>query len=289
MQDLKLSRSRLLLAEAAGGTEGAGDALDATGPSAAKRAQARIEQATAGSATSEWNRLGCDFWTSRDASGRETGAYPYRYLPYAELVLRMRALAHLYPSLVSLKNAQDDLGVSHTGECSEDLAGVEKAGCRVWYLEVGAHRDDGAIPQVFFSGALHGNERVGPTTLVELVAWLCGHYAQGTPTQHYAGGGGSSGAEDRGDSGSGPTAAGGDAGERGGHDAVGGNAGERSRWAQRLLETRTLVILPAANALGYHIDKREEGRVDPNRDFAFDTRPADCMRTVAARSVNPKP
>ena len=154
MQYLKLSRSRLLLAEAAGGTESgavAGDALDATGPRAAKRAQARIEQATVGSggATSEWSQLGCDFWSTRDASGRETGAYPYRYLPYAELLLRMRALAHLYPSLVSLKNAQDDLGLPHKGECSEDLAGVEKAGCRVWYLEVGAHRDDGTIPQVW--------------------------------------------------------------------------------------------------------------------------------------------
>ncbi|KAJ1464988.1 hypothetical protein T484DRAFT_2951521, partial [Baffinella frigidus] len=152
LEQARATCTRLLLAEAAGGTErgaAAGHALNAGAPTAAQTAQARIEQATAGSdRESEWGGLGCDFWTSRDASGRETGAYPYRYLGYAELVLRMRALAHLYPALVSLKNAQDDLGVAHAGECSEDVVGVEKAGCRVWYLEVGAHRDDGTIPQV---------------------------------------------------------------------------------------------------------------------------------------------
>jgi hypothetical protein len=71
----------------------------------------------------------------------------------------------------------------------------------------------------------------------------------------------------------------------------------RDSWARRLLDTRAITIVPAANALGYAQEKREENGIDPNRDFAWDQmypaksgiRPDTvpiCMRTVAARSIN---
>ena len=196
----------------------------------------------------EWATLDCSFWTTRTDRGVETGTYVYRYLGYAALIQRMKALAAMYPSLVRLRTAQERYNLPTAGTCSEDTRGIEKAACRVWILELGAEKDavgggDGGAatrsdkPQVLLSGALHGNERIGPTTLVELATLLCGRY--GTDP-----------------------------------------------WVTRLLDTRAVVMVPAANAVGYHENKREELGVDPNRDFAFDTAAPNCMRTIAARALN---
>ncbi len=186
----------------------------------------------------EWATLDCNFWTSRDVAGAETGTYVYRYLDYAALVQRMKTLADLYPSLVRLRTAQDRYDLPTAGMCSEDVRGIQKAACRVWILELGSDSNQVADkPQVLLSGALHGNERIGPTTLVELATFLLGRYTL-------------------------------------------------DPWVRMLLDTRTVVMVPAANAIGYFQDKREELGVDPNRDFAYDTSQQSCMRTIAARSLN---
>jgi hypothetical protein len=117
----------------------------------AQRGQAAVQAAAGGE--SEWVQLGCDFWASIDAAGRPAGGFPFRYLSYAQLVLRMRALAHVYPALAALRSVGDPAGRAPARECSEDLAGVRRAACRVWALELGARRADGALPQVFLSGA----------------------------------------------------------------------------------------------------------------------------------------
>lgn len=59
------------------------------------------------------------------------------------------------------------------------------------------------------------------------------------------------------------------------------------QWLARLVTTRRLVVIPTANALGYDRNTREEGMIDPNRDFPFDvTDPTQCMQTIAGRSIN---
>ncbi|KAL7450557.1 hypothetical protein ACHAWC_002466 [Mediolabrus comicus] len=61
------------------------------------------------------------------------------------------------------------------------------------------------------------------------------------------------------------------------------------QWLARLVSTRRTVIIPTANALGYSQNKREEGKIDPNRDFPFDIEQyheAECMQTIAGRSIN---
>ena len=45
-----------------------------------------------------------------------------------------------------------------------------------------------------------------------------------------------------------------------------------SEWARRMLNTRAVYIMPFANSLGYEKKTRTENRIDPNRDFAYDTR-----------------
>ena len=84
---------------------------------------------------------------------------------------------------------------------------------------------------------MHGNERIGPTAVVEFVTYLVEEYQ---------------------------------------HDAN----------IRRLVDTRLVVAMPMPNAWGYYHNRREEINLDPNRDFAFNTKPDRCMETIAARAIN---
>jgi hypothetical protein len=54
-----------------------------------------------------------------------------------------------------------------------------------------------------------------------------------------------------------------------------------------LVTTRRIVMTPTTNALGYYRNHREEGDIDPNRDFPYDLTDARvCMQTIAGRTVN---
>ena len=90
---------------------------------------------------------------------------------------------------------------------------------------------------MLISGALHGDERVGPLATLHLAKWLLGRY-------------------------------------------------DVDPWARRLVNTRRLLLVPAANAVGFATRTRNELRNDPNRDFPFQQHPSQCMTTIAARSIN---
>ena len=139
------------------------------------------------------------------------------------------------------------------------------------------------LPDVLWSGELHGDERVGPTAVLEatqllLDAAICEALPRlalqpsksGTRDQinewdmelqrahecrH-------------------------DLSHRGIDDI-------HRKWLARLVTTRRIVIVPTANALGYYQNKREENHIDPNRDFPYDqTNPQSCMQTIAGRTLN---
>ncbi|POM72898.1 Hypothetical protein PHPALM_10320 [Phytophthora palmivora] len=57
-------------------------------------------------------------------------------------------------------------------------------------------------------------------------------------------------------------------------------------WLQHLVKTRTIVIIPTANAYGYNHNVRRELKMDPNRDFPYNLKSDQCMVTMAARSLN---
>lgn len=148
------------------------------------------------------------------------------------------------------------------------------------------------IPDVFLSGAVHGNERVGPAALIEMSELLLeAVHCESMPRKRYQ-----------------P------------HSQTTGNATDTDasirfwikelatakacrqsllhnkgitnfhrQWLARLVSTRRTIIIPTANALGYSRSEREESGIDPNRDFPFDILPSntnECMQTIAARSIN---
>ena len=92
-------------------------------------------------------------------------------------------------------------------------------------------------PEVLISGALHGDERVGPATALALSRWLVERY-------------------------------------------------DTDPWVRRLVDTRTVLLMPMTNAIGVELRRRDELGIDPNRDFPYDQDPASCMKTVCARSLN---
>lgn len=131
------------------------------------------------------------------------------------------------------------------------------------------------LPEVFWSGCLHGNERVGPTAVMEATALLleaahCEALPSDNDKNHNHEESSASAAKDC---------------RRKLKDK--GIDNVHRKWLARLVTTRRIVVVPTANALGYYQNRREEGKVDPNRDFPYDLEDdSKCMQTIAGRTLN---
>ena len=201
-----------------------------------------------------------------------------------------------YSSVLQVTTAQDAYQLPTAGGTQDCPFDSKVTGCLNYILIIQdriAHpttsiTDDGTsteysassqrLPDVLWSGELHGNERVGPTAVLEatqllLDAALC----ESLPRMvlHTSG----------------------DAAEWAmelqrahecRHDLYDRGINDIHRkWLARLVTTRRIVVVPTANALGYYQNTREENRIDPNRDFPYDQNdPAACMQTIAGRTLN---
>eukprot|EP00979_Chaetoceros_neogracilis_P011839 scaffold3003_cov267-Chaetoceros_neogracile.AAC.4 len=191
----------------------------------------------------------------------------YERLTMDEIVDEMQTLASLHPDLVSYSTTQAEYGLPKTCEghsgCWNHFLTITDSKI---YSHKSARKAKKERPDVFLSGALHGNERVGPVATIQVAKLLATAASC--------------------ESGNAPV-------------EVDCNAFYRKYtkrevvWLARLVSTRRIVIVPAANSNGYYNNQREEGGFDPNRDFAFDQQISSndgisntCMRTIAARTIN---
>ena len=125
-----------------------------------------------------------------------------------------------------------------TQNCRE--ASGRSAPCKTHILEITNRTslpNDRERPEILISGALHGDERVGPSTALALARWLVERY-------------------------------------------------DTDPWMHRLVNTRTVLIMPMTNAIGVEQNRRDELGIDPNRDFPYDQDPSRCMATITARALN---
>mmetsp|Transcript_27615 Transcript_27615/g.33555 ORF Transcript_27615/g.33555 Transcript_27615/m.33555 type:complete len:784 (+) Transcript_27615:102-2453(+) len=239
----------------------------------------------------------------------------YNYLDWMDAHKIMLELAEDYPELVTLQNAQDEFGLDTAGsddDCPADddfnrrllslhngpkttttppsrLLKTKRTGCKNWYLTIQdseAHPPSSTssshLPTIFISGALHGNERVGPTAALEYAALLLdASYCESLPREDYPG-------PDAAEIVLGEWKDGVDAARACRHDLKRrGVTDDERRWLARLVTTRRIIVVPAANALGFYRGERDEEGVDPNSDFPYDLKEGgECMRTIAARMVN---
>jgi hypothetical protein len=201
----------------------------------------------------------------------------------AELITQtLKEWAHHYPDLVRVTTSQEAFGLPAAGTHDDCPFDAEVEGCLNYIITIQdflAHPEgsnsSNHLPEVLWSGEVHGDERVGPTATLEaaqilLEATTCEALPRRIlkDTQDW---------ENE------------IANAKQCRDNLfdyGIQDADR-QWLARLVTTRRIVIVPTANALGYYRNVREEDGVDPNRDFPYDlTDSSLCMQSIAARTLN---
>lgn len=187
-----------------------------------------------------------------------------------------------YPDLIRVTTSQDAFGLDRAGD-ENDCPHDSGKGCLNYFFVMQdflAHPEgsdsSNRLPEVLWSGEVHGDEQVGPTAVLE-AAQLLLDVAQCESLPKVASWGTENwenelqNAEDC----------------RKELEIRYGIDDNGRKWLARLITTRRIVVIPTANALGYYRQVRTEGSVDPNRDFPYDlTDPKSCMQTIAARTLN---
>mmetsp|Transcript_35969 Transcript_35969/g.84266 ORF Transcript_35969/g.84266 Transcript_35969/m.84266 type:complete len:694 (+) Transcript_35969:28-2109(+) len=108
--------------------------------------------------------------------------HPYRYRSYGQMVKFFEDLEKKYPDLVKVWNAQD-LFPEILPDKKQRWAECEGTTCKTLIVRIANQAKlTTTTPEVFFSGALHGDERLGPLVVTELAALLCEKYREGSRT-----------------------------------------------------------------------------------------------------------
>lgn len=188
----------------------------------------------------------------------------YKVMESGTIYEDMHWLAEKYPELVTLERAQDLYGLPTVGNSDDCIFEEGVEGCSVFILTITAqeNRNKRNVPEVLLSGCLHGNERVGPTAVMETAKLLvfatsCYNSEEDVSCRQQL------------------------------EEQWSIRSEDELLWYKSLVDTRRIVIVPTANALGYDRNVREEENIDPNRDFPFEILdPKKCMQTITARALN---
>jgi hypothetical protein len=199
-----------------------------------------------------------------------------------------------YADFVRVTTSQEAYGLPSAGGVDDCPFDSDREGCLNYLLEVqdfaahpAASASSNRLPEVLWSGEVHGNERVGPTAVLEAADLLLRAAAcEALPRASLEPGSETAGSGDNNNY------------KAWQQELVKaqqcrqelrdrGITDQHRQWLARLVATRRIVIVPTANALGYYRNVREEDDVDPNRDFPYDLTDAkQCMQTIAARTLN---
>lgn len=182
-----------------------------------------------------------------------------------------------YSQLFRISSAQEMYGVPKAGG-ADDCPYEDDDGCsqKFFTIQDFVTHPDGSessshLPEVFWSGTLHGDETLGPSVVMEATSMLLESAAcEALP-------GPQPNLQELGEAKACRMSL-----EARGIDTV------RRQWLARLVSTRRIVVVPSANSLGYYSNTHEERQIDPARDFAYDKEiePTLCMQSVAARAIN---
>lgn len=206
--------------------------------------------------------------------GRRLADVVYTRLTFDQIQTELELLRDNYPQFVTLFTSQEKYGLPSSCKPSE----AQHGGCynpvlviedKKMYEKDDANRAKAELPDVYLSGALHGDERVGPVAMVEMAKLLvkaatCQAKIFDNITKQDC------------------------------KNMKKAHSLKQLSWLARLVSTRRIVITPTTNAKGYYFNSRSETYkgsffteyLDPNRDFPFDQSSSKCMRTIAGRTCN---
>jgi Zinc carboxypeptidase len=193
--------------------------------------------------------------------------------------------AEHYPDLIRVTTAQEAYKLPTAGGKDDCPFDKNVDGCLNYIVtlqDFRAHPEgsdsSNRLPEVFWSGELHGDERVGPTAVLEAAQLLLdAATCEALPRNELLNGGTSEAVKYELES---AEACRLELSESGINDI-------HRQWLARLITTRRIIMIPTANSLGYFRVHREENDIDPNRDFPYDLNdPRKCMRTIAGRTIN---
>lgn len=182
-----------------------------------------------------------------------------------------------YPALFRQASVQQEYNVPYAGN-ETDCPYDDDHGCSEYFFTIQdfirhpeGSRSSAHLPEVFWSGTLHGNEIHGPSVVMEAAKMLLESAAcEALPGPN------PSDSEIR--------------AAKACRVGLGlrGINGAKRQWLARLVATRRIVVLPSANSLGYSRGTHGEAGVDPSHDFPFElgSDSAECMRTTASRAIN---
>lgn len=205
----------------------------------------------------------------------------YGILDSEGVVISLNSLARTYPNLVELRSAQELYGLPSVGN-ETDCPFDEGGGCKSWILTIvdkigNSEEVLNRLPEILLNGAIAGNERVGPTAVIETAALLLeAAHCESLPDKSIR---------------SYPLESGDDEEwKKQVKEAIKcrknlnkrGVPNESRKWLARLVTTRRIVIVPIANSWGYYHNRVDEVGIDPRKDFPFS--PVNgCFRTVTAK------
>jgi hypothetical protein len=228
----------------------------------------------------------------------QTNVRQYQLWKPEEIATTVQQWAEHYSSLLQVTTAQELYQLPTAGGTNDCPFDKKVVGCLNYILIIQDHIahpiDDTTttsssptsttttssqrLPDVLWSGELHGDERVGPTAVLEatqllLDATICESLPRILLRDTFT--------KDEWDMEL-------QRAQECRHDLYQRGINDIHRkWLSRLVTTRRLVVVPTANALGYYQNTREENRIDPNRDFPYDQNdPSACMQTIAGRTLN---
>lgn len=120
------------------------------------------------------------------ASASASSPVSFTYVSYGNTVQRLLDLEAAYPQFVQVFSAQDTYGVPSPGTCT--ASDGSSTPCKQWIVRItdeaslaNQGADAAALrPEVFYSGNLHGDEQVGPPTLLAMAELLASNAASPT-------------------------------------------------------------------------------------------------------------
>ena len=208
---------------------------------------------------------------------------PYRLRKAEQIHDTLQSWKETYPDSVRVTSSQERYGLPRAGTDEDCPYDYNVTGCSNVFFTIQdfvAHpegsKSSELLPEIFWNGAIHGDERLGAAAVMETASLLleaatCESLPREVPKrsrmQELT-----------------------RASECRTYLQERGIDNERRKWLAKLVSTRRIVVAPAVNAAGFDRNEKTEDSVDPDLDFPYEYHREDnvsaCTKTITARTIN---